>query len=174
MLETITYWLRIGCTWRRVTTSVAQWARLPHVSGGCKLVPALLTGLMLPPASPAVPTVPPAYNQFVPASEATTEQQTPFTTPLNGLMVGGLGGSAIDNGTSNAHHIAFAAPATAAVYLPDADVAPHVADGPLSYPISVTPCCDPVAPREPIPEPTAVTLYALGVLYCLQRRARSR
>ena len=54
----ITYWIRIGCEWRRVTTSLKAWSALPHVVGvgiGCTVVGA---GAWLVQALPGILSAP--------------------------------------------------------------------------------------------------------------------
>lgn len=69
MIATITYWIRIHCKWSKVTTSITEWAKLPHVVGSfaCKAVPLVLIGL-LPPTSfvPNKPELPPAPIESAP------------------------------------------------------------------------------------------------------------
>src|SRR5690242_13085307 len=74
MVETVTYWIRFNCAWRKVTTSLAQWAKLPHVVGSCKVVPALLTVLLLGPVTPA--GVVPEDGRFTGGFEKLTSEET--------------------------------------------------------------------------------------------------
>ncbi len=55
----ITYFIRVGCQWVKVTTSRAIWARLPHVVGqiGCKATPLALAALLGTPAPANLPPV---------------------------------------------------------------------------------------------------------------------
>lgn len=56
-MKMITYWRRIRCRWVRVTTDLATWRRLPHVTIGAGCAAGIGIGgalAMLPPAhSPA-------------------------------------------------------------------------------------------------------------------------
>ena len=56
MLSNITYFIRQKCHWVKVTTSVAEWAKIPHavVSPVCKAAP-LLLGLLAGGPSPVAP-----------------------------------------------------------------------------------------------------------------------
>jgi hypothetical protein len=62
----ITYFIRIACAWYKVTTSLAKWARLPHVVGtiGCAVVLGTIPFLHPPP--PAAQSRVPVVQPFVP------------------------------------------------------------------------------------------------------------
>ena len=44
----ITYWIRVGCGWKKVTTQYETYLRLPHVSatGACKLTAFALAAVL--------------------------------------------------------------------------------------------------------------------------------
>jgi hypothetical protein len=94
----ITYYIRVGCQWVKVTTSRAVWAKLPHVVGniGCKASPLALAALLgtplpanPPPRHPVAPLVAPVDS--VPSG--IPEALLPPTHPPSDIPLGCCVGS---------------------------------------------------------------------------------
>lgn len=102
----ITYWRRIKCVWVKVTTTVAEWASLPHVqlgAAGCSLVGVGVivgVGIIYLPAKPPAKTwgnpAPPSdiiapqllhSGDSLPAWDALHPRPTPTDEPATALLL---------------------------------------------------------------------------------------
>lgn len=91
-----TYFIRVGCQWQRVTTSVARWRSLPHVTlVGCRRVAGQLPLLPMAVAAGVVALpIAAAVNHARPVLAAATPVETWTQQPSVGIATAiGQGGA---------------------------------------------------------------------------------
>jgi hypothetical protein len=103
----ITYFVRKYCNWVKVTTSVAEWARLPHVhaaaAGACKASP-LLLAIFLTSSMPAVSPHPPMLAEparSAPARSAFLAPDSQRLTPSAPFGAGDITGNDVPGGSGS-------------------------------------------------------------------------
>jgi hypothetical protein len=163
----ISYFIRVNCKWIKVTTSVGEWAKVPHavVTTSCKVALPLLTAALLGGASPVL--APPAAA--LPSTQSAFGP-VPGSAPVS-LLAANISGSSLSGYVPGG---ISPTPSGGTPYLsggqPPAPVVPPASPPCCDSP--VPPCCTTVVPPQPVPEPSTLALLMTAMFALLIARSR--